>query len=168
MPYHVEEGDEAVRTAADAFGDQMSMLLHKSLFVCAWAFTSTNFASAAAPVSQRIVCPSALPDEALHIGETINGWIPYKSSPLLLNSAAPTCGRPEELADLAGFDTVKTKTARIDTYPLPLPHQHGIWMKCGYGTFNEVTLHKQLDDRIRQCKLTTFNGEPVVIDIVCT
>jgi len=146
----------------------MSKLLLKSLFVCAWTFTATNFASAAAPVPQRIVCPSSLPDEALRIGEAKDGWIPYKSSPLLLNSAAPTRGRPEELADLAGFDTVKTKTARIDTYPLPLPHQHGIWMKCGYGTFNEVTLHKQLDDRIRQCKLTTFNGEPVVIDIVCT
>lgn len=122
---------------------------------------------AAPPEPQRIVCPVELPDDALRIGATTDGWIPYKSFPLRLNSAAPTRGRPEELADLATFTTVKTKTSRIDTYPLPLPHPGGIWMKCGYGSLNEITLHKQLDERIRECRITTSNAEPPTIDIIC-
>jgi hypothetical protein len=119
------------------------------------------------PAPQRIECPGELPDDAFRIGKPTNGWIPYKYMPLRLHSAAPTAGPPEEHADLAEFSTVKTKHSRIDTYPLPLPHPGGIWMKCGYGSLNEITLHRRLDDRIRECRITTSNGELTVIDIVC-
>ena len=124
-------------------------------------------AAAAALPAQAIVCPAQLPDEAFRIGKPTNGWIAYQSLPLRLHSAAPTAGPPEEHADLAYFTTVRTKNARIDTYPLPLPHPGGIWMKCGYGALNEVTLHRRLDGRIRECRITTSNAEFPVIEIVC-
>src|SRR5450830_99918 len=146
----------------------MSRRLTISLMILGGALGATAFASAAPPAQQRIVCPTELPDQVLRVSGPIDGWIPYKSMPMRLHSAAPTRGRPEQLADLAGFDTVKTKTARIDTYPLPLPHPGGIWMKCGYGEFNEITLHKQLDDNIRECRITMTKAEPVAIDIMCT
>jgi len=136
-------------------------------FVAVAAVLAAFGSHAAAAPETRIVCPAELPDAALRAGPTVDGWRPYKASALLLHSAAPTGGPPELQADLAEFTTVKTKKGRIDTYDLAAPHPHGIWMKCAYGAFKEVTLHRQLDDRIRQCKLTTFNGEPVVIDIVC-
>ena len=131
------------------------------------ALTARMPAHSATPAPQRIACPAELPEAAFRIGATTDGWIPYQFMPLRLHSAAPTRGRPEEHADLAYFTTIKTKKARIDTYPLPLPHPGGIWMKCGYGSLNEVTLHKQLDDSIRECRITTSNAEFPVIDIVC-
>lgn len=115
----------------------------------------------------RIVCPAELPDNALRTGATVDGWRPHKSAPLRLNSAAPTGGPPELQADLASFTTVKTRKGRIDTYDLAPPNRDGTWMKCGYGARNEVTLHKRLDDRIRQCRLTTSNADSAAIDIVC-
>lgn len=127
---------------------------------------ATSVAAASLP-AQAIVCPAELPDEAFRIGKPTNGWIPYKSLPIRLHSAAPTRGRPEEHADLAYFTTVRTKKARIDTYPLPLPHPGGIWMKCGYGSLNEVTLHRRLDDSIRECRIRMTNAEFPVIEIVC-
>lgn len=143
----------------------------KVLFCVSMAVTaciSSASCAAATPVpAQRIVCPAELPDEAFRIGKPTNGWIPYKSLPLRLHSAAPTAGPPDEHADLAFFTTVKTKKARIDTYPLPLPHPGGIWMKCGYGSLNEVTLHRQLDDSVRECRITMSKAEFPEIDIVC-
>lgn len=122
-------------------------------------------AAMAAP--QRIECPGEVPAAAIRLVETGGGWKPYKSFPLKLNSAAPTGGPPELQADLAQFTTKRSKAARIDTYDLSPPHPGGIWMKCGYGASNEITLHKQLDDSITQCTITQKNLSPADIEIVC-
>jgi hypothetical protein len=117
--------------------------------------------------TQRIECPKEVPEATIHLVVAENGWKPYKSFPLRLNSAAPTGGPPELNADLAQFATKRNKTARIDTYDLSPPHPGGIWMKCGYGASNEITLHKQLDDSITQCTITQKNASPSEIEIVC-
>lgn len=117
---------------------------------------------------QRVQCPKELPEASIQLVDTPTGWKPYKSFPLKLNSAAPTAGPPELKADLAEFTTKRTKTARIDTYDLSPPHPGGVWMKCGYGASNEITLHKQLDDTITQCTITQKHGSPSDIAILCT
>jgi hypothetical protein len=116
---------------------------------------------------QRIACPKEVPEAAIRLAVTDNGWKPYKSFPLKLNSAAPTGGPPEMNADLAQFTTKRNKSVRIDTYDLSPPHPGGIWMKCGYGASNEITLHKQLDDSITQCTITQKNASPSEIEIMC-
>jgi hypothetical protein len=117
--------------------------------------------------SQRIECPKEIPEQSIQLMGTVNGWKPYKSFPLKLNSAAPTAGPPEQKADLADFSTRRTKSATIDTYDLSLPHPGGVWMKCGYGAFNEITLHKQLNDAITQCMITQKSASPSDIEISC-
>ncbi len=137
-------------------------------FALAMTFASLavlHKASTAAP--QRIECPKEVPEATIRLVATDNGWKPYKSFPLRLNSAAPTGGPPELNADLAQFTTKRNKTARMDTYDLSPPHPGGIWMKCGYGASNEITLHKQLDDSITQCTITQKNASPSEIEIVC-
>ena len=116
---------------------------------------------------ERIECPKEIGEETIQLVATGSEWQPYQSSSLRLNSAAPTGGPPELHADLAQFTTKHNKTARIDTYDLSAPHPGGIWMKCGYGASNEITLHKQLNDNIRQCTITQKNAAPSAIDIVC-
>lgn len=145
----------------------MNRYFFRKFFLGAYATVAMTTIHAAAAVEIRLVCPAELPDNALRTGTSVDGWRPYKSRPLLLHSAAPTGGPPEEQADLASFTTVTTKTARIDTYDLAPPHPGGIWIKCGYGALNEITLHQQLDDRIRQCRITTSKAAPPVIDILC-
>lgn len=116
----------------------------------------------------RLVCPPHLPEATLQASALVNGWIVYQSAPLRLNSAAPTRGSPAEHADLASFTTERTGNRRIDTYSLPMPHSGGIWMKCGYGALNEVTLHRQLDDGIRECRITSSStAGATAIDISC-
>lgn len=132
--------------------------------ICA-SLAALHLTSVAAP--QRIECPKEVADATIHLVATGDGWKPYKSFPLKLNSAAPTGGPPELHADLAQFSTKRTKTARSDTYDLRPPHPGGIWMKCGYGASNEITLHKQLNDTIRQCTITQKNASPSEIDIMC-
>jgi hypothetical protein len=135
-----------------------------SAVICA-SITAFHQPSIAAP--ERIECPKAVAEETIRLVTTGHGWKPYQSSSLRLNSAAPTGGPPELHADLAQFTTKRNKTARIDTYDLSPPHPGGIWMKCGYGAANEITLHKQLNDNIRQCTITQKNAPPADIDIVC-
>jgi hypothetical protein len=129
------------------------------------SFAVLHQASMAAP--QRIECPREVPEAAIRLVDAGSGWKPYKSFPLKLNSAAPTGGPPELNADLAQFTTKRNKTSRIDTYDLSPPHPGGVWMKCGYGASNEITLHKQLDDSITQCTITQKNASPSEIDIMC-
>lgn len=117
--------------------------------------------------SQRIECPKEVADATISLVAMDDGWEPYISFPLKLNSAAPTGGPPEQHADLAQFTTQRTKTVRIDTYDLSPPHPGGIWLKCGYGASNEITLHKQLNDNIRGCTITQKNACPFEIDITC-
>lgn len=50
----------------------------------------------------------------------------------------------------------KDEKVVIDTYPLLGPG--GIWMKCGYGSLNEVTLHRRLDDSIQEGRISMSNG----------
>lgn len=121
--------------------------------------------SMAAP--QRIECPKEVPEGMIRLVATNNGWIPHKSFPLRLTSAAPTGGPPERNADLAQFATKRSKIARIDTYDLSPPHPGGIWMKCGYGASNEITLHRQLDNSVTQCTITQKIAAPSEIEIVC-
>jgi hypothetical protein len=122
-------------------------------------------ASAAAP--QRIECPKEVGAATIRLVARPDGWKPYQSMPLKLNSAAPTGGPPELHADLAQFTTKRSKTVRVDTYDLSPPHPGGIWMKCGYGAANEITLHKRLNDHIAQCTFTQNNADPSNIEIVC-
>jgi hypothetical protein len=121
--------------------------------------------SIAAP--QRIECPREVPAGAVRLMPTQDGWRPYQSSPLKLNSAAPTGGPPEKKADLAEFTTTRSKTARVDTYDLSPPHPGGVWIKCGYGAGNEITLHRQLDSTVTQCAITQKTAAPFEIDILC-
>lgn len=116
---------------------------------------------------QRIECPAEVGEATIRLVARADGWKPYQSFPLKLNSAAPTGGPPELHADLALFTTKRNKTVRIDTYDLSPPHPGGIWMKCGYGTSNEITLHKRLDDNVTQCTITQDNASPSEIGIVC-
>lgn len=118
--------------------------------------------------AKRIECPKEIPEGSIQLVDTPNGWKPYKSFPLKLNSAAPTAGPPELKADLAEFTTKRTKTTRTDTYDLHPPHPGGVWMKCGYGASNEITLHKQLDDTITRCTITQKIAHPSDIEIKCT
>jgi hypothetical protein len=137
-------------------------------FTLAMTFASMGLlhqASMAAP--KHIECPAEVPEATILLVTTDNGWKPYKSFPLRLNSAAPTGGPPELNADLAQFTTKRKKTERIDTYDLSPPHPGGLWIKCGYGASNEITLHKQLDDSITQCTITQKNASPSKIEIVC-
>ena len=117
--------------------------------------------------TQRLECPKAIPEASIQLVDTPKGWKPYQSFPLKLNSAAPTAGPPELKADLAEFTTKRNKTARTDTYDLSPPHPGGVWMKCGYGASNEITLHKQLDDTITQCIITQKLASPSDIEIQC-
>jgi hypothetical protein len=112
-------------------------------------------------------CPKVLPSTAMKLDATIDGWRTYSSLPLALNSAAPTGGPPEQHADFAEFTTTRTKVARIDQYDLRPPHPGGLWIKCGYGAANEVTLHKQIDDSITQCTITQKHKVSSEIDIIC-
>lgn len=121
--------------------------------------------SVAAP--QRIECPAEVAEPTISLVAKDDGWKPYQSFPLKLNSAAPTGGPPELHVDLAQFTTKRNKTARIDTYDLSPPHPGGIWMKCGYGASNEITLHKRLNDNVTQCTITQANASPSEIAIVC-
>jgi hypothetical protein len=144
----------------------MAILL-RSIAV-AMTFASLNVhhqVSMAAP--QRIECPKEVPEATIRLVATDNGWKPYKSCPLKLSSAAPTGGPPEMNADLAQFTTKRSKAARIDTYDLSPPHPGGIWMKCGYGASNEITLNKRLDDSITRCTITQKNAAPSEIEILC-
>lgn len=142
-------------------------VLHRSVshaMACASMLFLHQAADAAA---QRVECPKELPEASLQLVDTPNGWKPYKSFPLKLNSAAPTAGPPELKADLAEFTTKRTKAARIDTYDLSPPHPGGVWMKCGYGASNEITLHKQLDNAITQCTIMQKHVSPSDIAILC-
>lgn len=65
------------------------------------------------------------------------------------------------------FTTRRNKKVRIDTYDLSPPHPGGIWMKCGYGASNEITLHKRLNDNVTQCTISQNNASPSEIEIVC-
>lgn len=116
---------------------------------------------------QRVECPAEVAEATIRLVAKDDGWKPYQSSPLKLNSAAPTGGPPELHADLAQFTTKRYKTVRIDTYDLSPPHPGGIWMKCGYGASNEITLHKRLDDNVTECTITQNNASPSEIGIVC-
>ena len=118
-------------------------------------------------VPLRVACPKEVPDAAIQLAATSNGWKPYKSSPLKLHSAAPTGGPPEMNADLADFSTKRDARGRVDTYDLSPPHPGGVWIKCGYGASNEITLHKRLDDAITQCTITQKLAAPSDIDIIC-
>ena len=120
---------------------------------------------AAAP--QRIECPKEVGAATIRLLAQPDGWKPYQSFPLKLNSAASTGGPPELHADLAQFTTERNKKGRIDTYDLSPPHPGGIWIKCGYGASNEITLHKRLNDNIAQCTITQNNTSPSEIEIVC-
>jgi hypothetical protein len=132
------------------------------LFVSVLSVCSQSFAS-----PQRIECPKVLPDEAIQLQGTADGWKPHKSAPLRLNSAAPTGGPPEMQADLAEFTTTRSKTVRTDVYDLRPPKPGGIWIKCSYGKANEITLHKRLDSRITQCTVTQKTASASEIDILC-
>lgn len=116
---------------------------------------------------QRIECPAEVTEATIRLVARDDGWKPYQSFPLKLNSAAPTGGPPELHADLAQFTTKRNKTVRIDTYDLRPPHPGGIWMKCGYGASNEITLHRRLNDDVTQCTITQNNVSPSEIGIVC-
>lgn len=121
--------------------------------------------SVAAP--QRIECPPEVAEATIRLVAKDDGWKPYQSFPLKLNSAAPTGGPPELHADLAQFTTKRNKTVRIDTYDLSPPHPGGVWMKCGYGASNEITLHKRLNDKVTQCTITQNTASLSEIEIVC-
>jgi hypothetical protein len=131
-------------------------------FVSVLSVCSQSYAS-----PQRIECPKVLPDAAIRLQPTVDGWTPHKSAPLKLNSAAPTGGPPEIQADLAEFTTTRSKTVRTDVYDLRPPNPGGVWIKCGYGKANEITLHKRLDSAITQCTITQKTGSASEIDILC-
>lgn len=143
------------------------MTLFRSIVVTTafGSMAAIHHAYAAAP--QRIECPKEVGEATIRLVAQPDGWKPYQSFPLKLNSAAPTGGPPELHADLAQFTTKRNKTGRIDTYDLSPPHPGGIWMKCGYGANNEITLHKRLNDSIAQCTIRQNNAAPSDIEIVC-
>ncbi len=71
-------------------------------------------------------------------------------------------------ADLAEFTTTRSKTARTDVYDLRPPNPDGVWIKCGYGKANEITLHKRLDTTITRCTITQNMSSASEINILCT
>lgn len=143
------------------------MTISKSITAAIVAIAAAVVHGPVLAAQHHIVCPKEVPSTAIKLDATIDGWRTYSSLPLTLNSAAPTGGPPEQHADFAEFTTKTTKVARIDQYDLRPPHPGGLWMKCGYGAANEVTLHKQLDGSISQCTITQKLKAPAEIDIVC-
>jgi hypothetical protein len=143
------------------------MTISQTMLSAILAIAVTIIHGTALGAHHRIVCPKVVPSTAMKLDATIDGWRTYSSLPLKLNSAAPTGGPPEQHADFAEFTTKTTKAERIDQYDLRPPHPGGLWMKCGYGASNEITLHKQIDDSISQCTITHQHKAPSEIDIVC-
>ena len=138
----------------------------KSLIVAAMCGLGTA-AQSGSPAVQHIVCPAELPSDAIQTGVEREGWRPYLKGPFRLEFAAPTAGPPEKDAELAYYTTTHTKTSRTNIYNLPQPHPGGIWVKCAYSPLGDISLHRQLDDSIEQCKITISNESPKKVDIQC-
>lgn len=108
---------------------------------------------------QVIECPAAILPASIHIVDAAAGWKSHVPAPLYLHAAAPSDGPPEKLGELADFTTHPGKTEWSYTYSLQGSFPDGKWMQCAYGTMNEITLSKKIDDSVTECKLTYRKGK---------
>lgn len=117
-----------------------------------------------------LVCPPSVPAASLRVVDTPPGWTSQVERPLYLHSAAPIDGPPQRRGVLATY-TVKQQHGQARyTYRLVGAFPEGKWLQCAYGEHGQVTLSRQLDDAIRECRFTYDKGPKAgqqVIHIDC-
>lgn len=103
-------------------------------------------------------CPESITPARVELTDTPAGWTASIGSRLYLHSAAPTSGPPEERGELAGFRQSGPPKRRTYSYDLAGIFPAGKWLACRYGTSDEITLARRLDDDVRSCSFTYQKG----------
>ena len=126
--------------------------------------------AAAAPAQSnasipRYECPPSVP-VGVSSAAALPGWATYIDSDLYLHSATPIDGPPEKRGELADYTTKPGKRLWSYTYDLDRDFADGIWLECGYGTHNEVTLSRRMPSAIKTCTFTYRKGEKAGQNII--
>lgn len=120
---------------------------------------------------QRIDCPDNLAAETVQVIAAPSGWIPFTPTVLRLHSATFMAGPPASMTILKEDASTSAKNQQVDTWYFRSPQPDGIWLTCGYGLGNEVTLSKRMEDAIIACSVTYSNREQdsaSAIVVMCT
>ncbi|MET3132215.1 hypothetical protein AAKU55_002485 [Oxalobacteraceae bacterium GrIS 1.11] len=117
-------------------------------------------APAAFSAELKFECPLAsLPAESVEIKNPPAGWTPFTPSFLPLHGVGLRYGHPSKKQDSKPYSEVKNKhggwTVTWKMEPSDVKPTEGMWMSCGYGEANEVTLSKPLPLNISECTVTS-------------
>ena len=106
----------------------------------------------------KLECPVEFPAAAVQIIKPPAGWTPFTPTFLPLHSMALMTGPPANKAMLRPESEVKRPNGL--TVVWKLEGLHDIWLSCGYGEANEVTLSKQLPGAPSECAVNYLDRKP--------
>jgi hypothetical protein len=112
----------------------------------------------------QIECPADLPADAVQIVKPPSGWTPFTPTFLPLHSVAIMTGPPTAKAMLK--PSSETKRSKGSSVTWQLDGLRDVWLLCGYGEANEVTLSKQIPGAPSKCTVNYTERKPPAFTLV--
>lgn len=109
----------------------------------------------------KLECPPELPATSLTMHQAPKGWTAYSPAALPLRSAGFMNGPPALLADLKPDSVIEGPRQSVETWKFDAGfYPQGLWIVCGYGRGDEMTLSRKIEHRPSTCSIKYRKGSP--------